>query len=335
VVLSWASSDGEMELSPSRLLANLPLMTDGTLIDPGWHAAQLQDPAGLELPEADPAPPVLPGEKVAGGASTVQMQASEPFTAFARGRLRIQEIPAIESGLPAALKGSILHRALHALLASKPDSSTLAAWTDAETGERVDRALSQVLVPARLHLDATHRKLLEFEGQRLHTIMKKFVEAERSRPSFAIENVEYGIDFERYGVRLALRVDRIDRLADNSRLIIDYKTGMPKALLDKAGNVLDLQLVVYAMAAGGPIGGLALINIESRAITYRGTGGSVDWDTKRHTDWAERLNTWIETADVALRRLSEGDVRVDVDRVEQESGGFAILSRVEELKRVG
>ncbi len=335
VVLSWANSDGETELSPSRLLASLPVMKDDYLTDPGWHAAQLQDPAGLVTLEADPAPPVIPGEKVAGGAATVQMQASEPFTAFARGRLRIREIPAIESGLPATLKGSILHQALHAFLAGKPDSGTIAAWPDTDIGARIDRALSVALVPARLHLDAVHRRLLEFERQRLRTIMKKFVEAERSRPPFAIENVEHGIEFERFGVRLALRVDRIDRLADNSRLIIDYKTGMPKALLDRDGNLLDLQLVVYAMAAGEPIGGLALINIDSRAITYKGTGGSVDWDPKRSADWSERLNSWIETAEVALRQLAEGDVRVNVHRLEQESGNLAILSRVEELKHVG
>jgi probable DNA repair protein len=335
VVLSWASSDGETELSPSRLLASLSMMTDDSLTDPGWHAAQLQDPASLVSRAADPAPPVMPGEKVAGGASTVQMQASEPFTAFARGRLRIREIAAIEPGLPATLKGSILHQALHALFAGKPDSSTIVAWTDTEIGERIDRALWLILAPARLHLDATHRKLLEFERRRLHTIMKKFVEAERSRPPFAIESVEHGIDFERYGVRLALRVDRIDRLADNSLLIIDYKTGLAKTLMDKDGNLLDLQLVVYAMAVGEPIGGVVLINVDSRAITYKGTGGSVDWDPKRCADWAERLAAWIKTADATLRKLAKGDVRIDVHRLEQETGNLAILSRVEELKRVG
>lgn len=335
VVLSWASSDGETELSPSRLLASLSMETDDSLTDPGWHATQLQDPASLVSLAADPAPPVMPGEKVAGGASTVQMQASEPFTAFAKGRLRIREIAAIESGLPATLKGSILHQALHAFLAAKPDSSTIAAWTDTEIGERIDHALSLVLAPARVHLDATHRKLIELERQRLHAIMKNFVAAERSRPPFAIENGEYGIDFERYGVRLVLRVDRIDRLADNSRLIIDYKTGMPKPLLDRDGNLLDLQLVVYAMAVGEPIGGVALMNIDSRAITYKGTGGSVDWDPKRRADWAERLAAWIKIADAALHRLAKGDVRIDVHRLEQESGGLEILSRLEELKRVG
>ncbi len=335
VVLSWASSDGETELLPSRLLASLPVMTDDKLADPGWHAAHLQAAADLASFDADPAPPVMPGEKVAGGAATVQMQASEPFTAFARGRLGIRDVAAIESGLPATLKGSILHQALHAFLAGKPDSATIAVWTDTEIDVRINRALSQALAPARLHLDATHRKLLELERQRLQSIMRKFVEAERSRPPFAIEKVEYGIDFERFGVRLALRVDRIDRLADKSRLFIDYKTGVPKALLDKDGNLLDLQLVVYAIAAGGAVGGLALINIDSRAITYKGTGGSVDWDPKRSADWTERLGSWIATAETALRQLAEGDVRIHVHKLEQDSGDLAILSRIEELKRVG
>lgn len=335
VVLSWASSDGETELLPSPLLTSLSLPTDETLTDPGWHAMQLQDTTGLTELQADPAPPVSPGETVAGGAYTVQMQISEPFSAFAHGRLRIREIRRIESGLPAAFKGSLMHQVLHAFLADKPDLDIIASWTEAEIGVRVDRAVSKVVVPAQVNLNTTHRKLLELESQRMRTILRNFVEAERLRPPFAIEHVEYRIEFERFGVRLELRVDRIDRLSDGSKLIIDYKTGMPKSLLDRDGDLLDLQLIVYAMAAGGPIGGLALINLDSRAIAYKGTGGSVDWDAKRRDDWDRRRAGWIASAEGALRDLANGDVRIATNRTDQDSGALAILSRVEELKRVG
>ncbi len=335
VVLSWASSDGETELLPSPLLASLSLPTDESLADPGWHAMQLQDATGLTELRADSAPPVSPGEKVAGGAHTVQMQSSEPFSAFAHGRLRIREMRRIESGLPAAFKGSLMHQVLHAFLSDKPGFDIIAGWTDAEIGIRVDRAVSKVVKPAQVNLNTTHRKLLELESQRMRTILRNFVAAERLRPRFAIEHVENRIEFERFGVRLQLRVDRIDRLSDGSRLIIDYKTGMPKSLLDRDGDLLDLQLVVYALAAGGPIGGLALINIDSREIVYKGTGGSVDWDARRRDDWDMRLAGWITTAEGALRNLANGDVRIAINRTEQNPGILAILSRVAELKRVG
>ncbi|HSD70028.1 MAG TPA: PD-(D/E)XK nuclease family protein [Woeseiaceae bacterium] len=335
VVLSWARSDGDADLSPSRLLSGLELRSGDGLADPGWHAEEFQDPSAVATVEADPAPPILPGEKVAGGAYTVQAQATEPFTAFARGRLRIRDVPAIESGLPAAMKGSILHRVLHRFLSGKPDSGAIAAWTEEEIDQRIERSLSEVLLPARRHLDATHCRLLEFEQRRLRRVLKMFVESERLRQPFAIEKVEFALDFERFGVPLALRVDRVDRLADNSRLIIDYKTGTPKSPLDRDGRLLDLQLVVYAMAIGGPIGGLVLINLDSRAISYKGTGGTEEWDPKRHADWTDRLASWIEAANTAIAGIAKGDIRIDLHGNEPESGGLAILSRVAELKRAG
>lgn len=335
VVLSRARSDGDTELAPSRLLSGLTMTTGASLTDPGWHALRLQQTSRLRAVDDDPAPPVLPQERVAGGAYTVQLQASDPFAAFARGRLRVSDIAAFESGLPADMKGRLLHRALQRLLSGKPHSSVIAAWTEAEAVQRIQQCLSEVLVPASKHLDATHRKLLEFEQQRLRSVLTKFLQAERLRQPYAVEEVEFDVEFERSGVRLAFRVDRVDRLADGSRLIIDYKSGVPKSLLDKDGRIRELQLVVYAMAIGGPIGGLVLVNIDSRDISYKGTGGTEEWDPKRHADWAARLADWIGTADAALAGIARGDVRVDVHGDDEDSDGLAILSRVEELKRDG
>ena len=45
--------------------------------------------------------------------------------------------------------------------------------------------------------------------------------------------------------------------------------GSPRNLLDKDGNPLDLQLVVYADALDDAIGGLALINIDSREMAAK------------------------------------------------------------------
>jgi hypothetical protein len=118
-------------------------------------------------------------------------------------------------------------------------------------------------------------------------------------------------------------------------LIIDYKTGAPKNLLDRHGDPQDLQLVVYADALDTEIGGLALINLDRRAISYKGTGGSVEWDTGRQAEWPERLAAWRADVNLAMRQLADGDVRINLQRATADARELAILSRVEEYRRDG
>jgi RecB family exonuclease len=221
------------------------------------------------------------------------------------------------------------------MFANKPDSAAITGWSSDDVDALIERASAQVIANASRQLDPLHRQLLALERERLAAILVEFVKAERDRSRFAIESVEKKIDMQVHGVKLKLRVDRIDRLADNSLLILDYKTGRAKSLLNSDGDLNDLQLVVYAAAVAseqrGPIGGVALINLDSRAISYKGTGGSVDWDPKRREDWDSRLSSWLVLVDNAVRGIAAGDVRVNVSQPASQARPLALLSRFAEL----
>ncbi|MEQ9563094.1 MAG: PD-(D/E)XK nuclease family protein, partial [Woeseiaceae bacterium] len=339
VITSWSSTDGESETTQSPLLEKLLLKREPNgetvVTDPGWHARAFQNSNELLVCGKDDVPAVGEDETVGGGAATIQLQHVDPFAAFARGRLGICDIPPIEPGLPAALKGSIAHRSLHTMCAGKPDSNTIAGWSEPEVAWLIDRSSVSVILQVARQLGPLHRRLLELERERLAVILAEFIKAERDRPEFAVDAVEKEIDIEMHGVKLRLRIDRIDRLADNSLLVLDYKTGQAKALLDRDGELNDLQLVVYAAAVSrenrGAIGGLALVNLDSRAISYKGTGGSVSWDARRRDDWDTRLSSWIGLVDDAVRRLATGDARVNVSQTAAQARPLALLSRFTEL----
>jgi probable DNA repair protein len=339
VVTSWSSTDGESETAPSPLLEKLLQRREtdrGTVvIDPGWHALALQNSNEVLVSVADDVPAVDEDEAVGGGAATVQLQRVDPFAAFARGRLGIRDIQSIEAGLPAALKGSVAHRILHTMFGGKPDSAAIAAWSEQEIADLIDRSSAGVIVPIARQLGPLHRRLLDLERERLGGILTEFIKAERDRSQFAIDSVEKEIDIDMHGVKLQLRIDRIDRLADNSLLVLDYKTGQAKSLLNRDGELNDLQLVVYATAIArenrGPIGGIALVNLDSRAISYKGTGGSVSWDAKRRDNWDQRLSSWFGLVDDAIRGLAAGDARVNVSQPPAQARSLALLSRFAEL----
>jgi hypothetical protein len=269
---------------------------------------------------------------VSGGAATVQRQVTEPFSAFAYGRLGVRDLHTVEAGLPANVRGNIIHRALHHLYVDKPSLREIGDWSGG-LEYRIEKAVDAALSRHTRFADGVLLRLLAIERRRLRQLLGSFVVAERQRHEFQVVSVEHSVAFRRHGVELDLRVDRIDRLADGSLLIIDYKTGRVKSLLGKDGSPRELQLVVYAAAIDAPIGGLLLINIDSRGIVYRAAGGSREWDRLPAELWPTRLDSWRKIVDDALLQIAAGDVRLNTARTTLEGRALNVLSRVEEIKR--
>jgi hypothetical protein len=81
------------------------------------------------------------------------------------------------------------------------------------------------------------------------------------------------------------------------------------------------------------IGGLLIINVNSRSIIYSGTGAGVPWDQKRADQWPERLAAWQKSVATAMRQIAKGDVRINLNLPGDESRPLSILSRFEERSR--
>ncbi len=333
VRLSWPRSSGESENTVSPLIAAHGAADQDAAEDPGWHALGLIGSMALVNPADDPVPPVRKDEIVGGGANTVQRQATEPFSAFAHGRLHVSEIDAVATGLSPLMRGSLIHNALNILLSDTPSQDEIGDWSEPDVQKRILDAVDSSLKKYSWHADPVLHRILALERERLSDLFVKFVEEELARPAFQVDHVEYEIDYQQFGVRLRLRVDRIDRLSDGGLLVADYKTGQPRNFLNRNGEPHDLQLVVYACALDDSVGGLVLINIDSRSIVYKGTGANVPWDTKRSDQWPERLAAWQEKVANAMRQIAEGDVRINLNLPGDKTRPLSILSRFEERSR--
>lgn len=333
VSLSWPAAEGETVLAPSPLLADWLMPAAPPDDDQGWFAATLSGNVPLEVIPDDDGPPVLPGERIHGGAYAVQRQAENPFAAFAYGRLAVAELEPFASGLSARQRGTALHRALQELLGDKPSQGELAAWPDSERRQRVERASLAALKRHRRHADAVLDRLLNIEHRRLQALLLQFLDQELTRDEFAIAAVEQESSLTIGPVTLYLRIDRIDRLADDSLLLIDYKSGAVKSLLRQDGELADLQLCVYARAIDETVGGLLLLNIDSREIVYKGAGGSVPWSRIDASEWPSTLASWCAQVDRTMASLAAGDHRLNLLLNRDKVRPLAVLSRVEEIRR--
>lgn len=333
VVLSRARMEGETELPASPMLADYMSCDSTAVSDPGWHAFTLQHRDSILVVENEVPPAVRAAETIAGGAYTVQRQLTEPFAAFAYGRLRVNDLAIIEAGLPASMRGSMLHDALHALYVELPSAAELRQWQDGDLDRRVADAVDHAVRGRHRHADSKQRRLLQLESARLCNLLRDFVGEDSERGEFSVHAVEQKIVLERFGMHIDLRADRVDRLADNSLAVLDYKSGQPLRLLNRQGDPSDYQLVVYAAAIDERVSALALINIDSRKIGISGVGGPFEHGRDAQDAWHARLSGWQASVDAALREIADGDVRVNLEKSPMDSRPLAILNRIEELRR--
>ena len=242
VVCSYSQIEDDAQQTPSDLLRELAPRVEVSQSDPGWHAAQLL-PITDTTTVVEVVPRISPNERIAGGAGTIQRQLNNPMGAFVTGRLGVRNLQPQAVGLPASLRGNIIHEALYRLYRDKPTHHDLSAWNDETLSVRIEDAVESAFSRHERNADDVLNELLRIERLRVSALLRQFVAVDKERGEFSIVAVEEELPFAEGHVHLQLRVDRIDRLPDGAVLVLDYKTGGKKNLLDGQGMPKEIKLI--------------------------------------------------------------------------------------------
>lgn len=325
VVLSYPATIGDEEQLPTTLVTDLETRPGPP--DPGWHALGFAGRRDVEIID-EHAPPAERGETLFGGAATINRYFSDPFAAFALGRLGVRPLAPFASGIAPPLRGTLVHAALHALYRDRPARDEIAGWSDREIAARVATAVDVAFRRDLRYADSMLANLLEIEKRRTERLLYRVIEIDRQREAFTIDSVESDMACELGGFNLTLRCDRIDREAGGSLVILDYKTGARKRFLSR-GEPQDVQLVVYSIMLDDSVTGLGLFNVDSKETVIDGTGPSIgDGD-----DWQVRLSAWQDRVGNAVDRMAKGDVRLNALQSSDDARPLALLSRFAEVRR--
>lgn len=327
VVVSYPRSDGDAELDVSPLLGRYA-QRPATFDDPGWFAGVLAAPASLEAP-TDRIPPVAVGERVYGGAGTVDRQAGCPFDAFASARLGISALEPFSRAIGPRIRGILTHAALCSLYRDISGREQLAATGADELAQRIERCVAQQARGYYRGADATLREMLRLEEARLTTLLRQFTALDLDRDAFDIVALEDPSTLTFGPVELRFKVDRIDRLSDGRVLVLDYKTGAVRTLLDSDGEPRSYQLIVYAMTRSEAIAGIGLYFVNRKRTELRGLGAGLGHDEQ----FNEKLTTWQARVRSYLERFADGDVRIVAQRPLADSADSLLISRLPELLR--
>jgi probable DNA repair protein len=327
VIASVPSFEDETPLLPSALLADLPC---GTAIEL-WDRPTLAAASFAARPPSDVVAdgwmPARSGqERTRGGARLLELQAACPFRAQAELRLGAAALEDPGTGIDATERGDLLHDVLARLWNELRDQNTLHAQPVVELRARVRSAIEAETRAARESAGDVLRHLLELESGWLEARVLDLLRADLSRPPFVVAAVEQEQEVRLGDLTLALRLDRVDRLGDDSLVVIDYKTGADADVSAWRDERLKLpQLPLYAEAVGpGRVAAVAFGRVRTGDTGYRGLArdaecfpglgspGTKQWP-REFASWEELLQAWHRRLESLAREYSSGEARLAPD----------------------
>jgi len=271
--------------------------------------AQNQAFASAELESHDDgqAPLLPPSDGVHGGAGIIKSQSLCPFKAFAEYRLNARGDDEASIGYDALERGECAHRALEFIWRELGTQQALKALSAEDL-----RALAEKHIEKAVREDSASgpiRALTSLaERDRLVNVVLQWLSVEKERATpFSVERLEEKRKVELAGLKLDLRMDRVDRLSNGSLVLIDYKSGKQTTKRLEGDRPQEPQLLVYAAALDEPVDGLYFGELRNRNARPVGHGERKHFPKQRGTQ--EHGNDWDEflasSKDTVLRLATE------------------------------
>ncbi len=326
VVFSYAARRGDCELRPSPLIGRFveAEAPEATSHDPrGQMTAQGPDLAGIEDRDG---PPLTDG-RAEGGTGILKDQSLCPFRAYAHHRLKCRGLESPQAGLDHQTRGSLLHKALEYVWKELQSLECLAALDESDLDAIVARHVDVAIEDYFETRPTPPARLLELERRRLCSLIGEWLgEVELKRPMFRVEQIEED-HLERIGpLEIRTVVDRIDRLEDGSRVILDYKTGQQVGADKLIGErLLEPQLPIYAAGSSGQeADGVAFARVRRGDCRMVGVARSGDLlprvagvsESKQAQaldieDWNRLIAHWRDQLEALAAGFAAGEAAVD------------------------
>ncbi|MEM7358001.1 MAG: PD-(D/E)XK nuclease family protein [Pseudomonadota bacterium] len=267
-------------------------------------------------------PPWSRGGHAKGGSRLFELQSVCAFRAFVSLRLGFQRDDEAEFGLDNLDRGNVVHRLMELVWQGLQSQAQLLKFSDGELDEFISATVDQLCADPQLTLGTDKDRLLALEKPRLCSLLKTWLEVEKSRPvGFSVVETEEHRTGTVGGINFAYAVDRVDLTDDGRSLIIDYKTGQVDRRDWLGERLRSPQMPLYALVQDSqkrvPVSGITYAQLhptEPKFVELCET--DMVRKASRYTEkyaqlWQERRAEWPAQLEQLAEEFLAGDARVN------------------------
>jgi probable DNA repair protein len=330
VVFSWAHKSGESELRMSPLLEGIPMLAEAPALANTLAerlAQECANPDRKQWQDDHVAPPVAVGERLSGGAGLIRAQAICPAWAFYRYRLGARRLEEPVDGLDAMDRGNLVHLVLQSFWQGR-DSEYLHGLDEHALYTAIDAAIDEGMARFNNLLEEPLQpNFLMLEKERLRFLLNAWLQYEKQRPPFVVEQCEQQAKVELSGMTITLTLDRVDRLSDGKLVVIDYKTGSSISHASWAEKrISEPQLPIYTtlVLAGHDIAAVCFAQVRADEQRFVGIAAEADvlpgikalqeaekmFPAETFPDWITLLSHWKASIEAIAHELICGEAAV-------------------------
>ncbi|MCY4143827.1 MAG: PD-(D/E)XK nuclease family protein [Gammaproteobacteria bacterium] len=248
VVFSCAPRDEQTEVQPSRLIAKHGVTEVNEVLekpelarhDHPWGEAIQFDVLREFIADTGTAPSEAELAEIR--TSFLRDQSNCPFRAWAIHRTKLRDSQEPHRFPDPIDRGTMVHQTLQLLVENARDQEAIAKISEDQIDDAIDastKRLKSLQLPDRF---------VQLERDRIRKIVDEWMQFELAREPFEVVEVESEHSVKVDGIRINLRVDRIDKTANFGALVIDYKTGAASVSNWRPPRPLDPQMPLYALA---------------------------------------------------------------------------------------
>lgn len=269
---STLQDDKHMRISP--LLADVALQPFTLRADDSFadHLFRHQE---IEASLDSCGPKIVDPSVVRGGTGILKDQSACPFQAFARHRLRTQEIPVPVMGLDAKDRGILVHKVMEIIWRRLRRHSKLMQMSSEQLDDLIQRSIDESMQLFQTQ-NSVGQRFLRIEAQRLAEQARAWLELEKQRQPFTVVFNEGKKTLKLGKLPLNIRYDRIDRLEDGSLFVLDYKTGKQQVRSWSGERPDEPQVPLYCVANASKVKGAAFGQIAADETAIKGIAEDED-----------------------------------------------------------